>query len=337
MEEFVKEWISHPGVEKLVTAAVGIIVIAVLVRLLQRSISRYVRSPENRYRARKAARFLGYLITFLFLGAVFSERLGQFTVAFGVAGAGIAFALQEVIASVAGWLAVSFGGFYHTGDRIQLGGIRGDVIDIGVLRTTLMECGQWVHADLYNGRIVRIANSFVFKEPVFNYSAGFPFLWDEITVPVKYGCDYRLARELIGRVAEEVVGDYAREARQAWKGIVKRYLIEDARVEPMVTLVANENWIEMTLRYVVDYKLRRATKDRLFTRILEEIDGAGNRVGIAAATLNIEKMPPLSVTVGGGGADGGRGDGSDTGAGGKYSAQYGRSDHEPPKDPPLAP
>ncbi len=60
-----------------------------------------------------------------------------------------------------------------------------------------MECGQWVNADLYNGRIVRIANSFVFKEPVFNYSGDFPFLWDEIMVPIKYGSDYRLARQLL--------------------------------------------------------------------------------------------------------------------------------------------
>jgi small-conductance mechanosensitive channel len=75
-----------------------------------------------------------------------------------------------VIISVAGWTAVSFGGFYKVGDRIQLGGIKGDVIDIGVLRTTIMQIGEWVDGDQYNGRIVRIANSIVFKEPVFNYS-----------------------------------------------------------------------------------------------------------------------------------------------------------------------
>jgi len=299
MEEFARTWLVNPAVGKLVTAAVGIVAIVALVRLAQRSMGRYIRNTESRYRARKAASIFGYLSAFLFLGAVFSDKLGQFTVAFGVAGAGIAFALQEVIASVAGWLAVSFGGFYDTGDRIQLGGIRGDVIDIGILRTTLMECGQWVNGDLYNGRIVRVANSFVFKEPVVNYSASFPFLWDEIMVPVKYGSDYRMAREIIGRVAEEEVGDYGRGAKEAWKGVVAKYMIEDARVDPAVTLVANENWIELTLRYIVDYKLRRATKDRLFTRILEEIDPSGNRVGIAAATLNIEKMPPLSVTVGG--------------------------------------
>jgi len=81
---------------------------------------------------------------------IFSDKLGNLTVAFGVAGAGIAFALQEVIASIAGWVAVSFSNFYSVGDRVQLGGITGDVIDIGVLRTTLMETGQWVKGDQYN-------------------------------------------------------------------------------------------------------------------------------------------------------------------------------------------
>ena len=217
--------------------------------------------------------------------------------AFGVAGAGVAFALQEVIASAAGWMAVSFGGFYKVGDRVQLGGIKGDVIDIGILRTTIMEIGEWVNGDQYNGRIVRVANSFVFKEPVFNYSAEFPFLWDEIMVPIKYGSDYRLARELIERVAEEIVGDYVRPAEQAWVPITQRFLIEAASVRPTTTIIANQNWIEFTLRYVVDYKARRSTKDRLFTRLLEEIDKTADQVGIAAATLNIEKLAPLEVRL----------------------------------------
>lgn len=160
-----------------------------------------------------------------------------------------------------------------------------------------MECGQWVNADLYNGRIVRIANSFVFKEPVFNYSGDFPFLWDEIMVPIKYGSDYRLARQLLERVAEEVVGDYARSAEAAWRDVALKYMVERTTVQPTVSLIANSNWLEFTLRYVVDYKLRRVTKDRLFTRILEEIDQVSDRVGIAAATLNIEKLAPLEVKL----------------------------------------
>ncbi len=109
-----------------------------------------------------------------------------------------------------------------------------------------MECGQWVNADLYNGRIVRIANSFVFKEPVFNYSGDFPFLWDEIMVPIKYGSDYRLARQLLERVAEEVVGDYARSAEAAWRDVALKYMVERTTVQPTVLLIANSNWLEFT-------------------------------------------------------------------------------------------
>ena len=104
-------------------------------------------------------------------------------------------------------ILLSVNQFYEPGDRVQLGGITGDVIDISILRTTVMEIGGWVKADLYNGRIVRIANSFIFKEPVYNYSADFPFVWDEIVLPIKYGCGHRLAREILYRVADEVVGD----------------------------------------------------------------------------------------------------------------------------------
>lgn len=297
MDESLKRLLLDPTVGKLVLLAAGLLLIRVIFGWAARATSRQIQDAGLRYRARKGLTLTAYLAAGLFVAVVFSERFASFTVAFGVAGAGIAFALQEVIASIGGWLAVSFGDFFRPGDRIQLGGIRGDVIDVGVLRTTLMECGQWVNGDQYNGRIVRIANSYVFKEPVFNYSADFPFLWDEIMLPVKYGSDYHHARELMQKVAEEVVGDYARSAETAWRGVVNKFLIEDAVVAPTVTLLANQNWIELTLRYVVDYKRRRATKDRLFTRILEEVDASGGRVGIAASTLNIEKVAPIEVRI----------------------------------------
>jgi small-conductance mechanosensitive channel len=174
MQSFLQGWLFDPMVGKIIFSLIGVLIIAVIVRFLHRSLAHRIKPPDTRYRVRKLITFLGYLAGVLFITIVFSDQLGHLTVAFGVAGAGVAFALQEVIASVAGWVAVSLGHFYQIGDRVQLGGIMGDVIDIGVLRTTLMECGQWVNADLYNGRIVRIANSFVFKEPVFNYSAHFP-------------------------------------------------------------------------------------------------------------------------------------------------------------------
>ncbi len=101
---------------------------------------------------------VGYVAAALVIGTVLSSGLGGLTVAIGAASAGVAFALKEVIVSIAGGIAISFGVFYEIGDRVQLGGIQGDVIDNGVVRTTIMKMGQWIKADLYNGRIVRVAN-----------------------------------------------------------------------------------------------------------------------------------------------------------------------------------
>jgi small-conductance mechanosensitive channel len=130
-----------PVVGKLVTTVLAILILIVLIRFFQRTISRRIKDNDTRYRVRKSISFFGYLIAVFILTIVFSDKLGGLNVAFGVAGAGIAFALQEVIASFPGWFAISFAKFYKPGDRVQLVGIKGDIIDIGILRTTLMEVG----------------------------------------------------------------------------------------------------------------------------------------------------------------------------------------------------
>lgn len=297
MEKIVKSWLTEPMMVKVLVAVVGLIVIRVIVSLVIHYLSRLVLDGQTRYRTRKIVTLVSYLVVILFLGIVFKDRLGGLTIAFGVAAAGIAFALQEVIASLAGWVAIAFGNFYTTGDRVQLGGIKGDVIDIGLLRTTLMELGEWVKSDLYTGRIVRVANSFVFKEPVFNYSGDFPFLWDEITVPVTYASDHRLAREILEKIITEAMAEYTAYAKLAWTEIIKKYLVEDAMIDPMVTLVCTDNWIEFTVRYITNYKLRRHTKNRIFSLILEEFDAAGGRVEIASTTFHLVNAPPLRVRL----------------------------------------
>ena len=118
----------------------------------------------------------------MFLVPLFQDRWGRISLALGVAGVGIVVALQDVIAGPAGWFAISFSKLYTVEDRIQVGDIKGDVIDISLLRTTLLEAGNWVSKDLHNSRIARIANSLVLKGPVFNCTRGFRFVWDEIKV-----------------------------------------------------------------------------------------------------------------------------------------------------------
>ncbi|MCB9251160.1 MAG: mechanosensitive ion channel family protein [Flavobacteriales bacterium] len=291
------ELLKNPLFHRILIIFTGVIAVWVLIKFIQSKLVSRIKDVDHRYRAKKFGSFLGYFLTAILLLFVFREKLVGFTIALGVAGAGIAFALQEVIASFAGWLAIMFGGFYKTGDRVQLGGIKGDVMDIGVLRTTIMETGEWVNGDLYNGRIVLIANSFVFKEPVFNYSGDFPFLWDEIKVPIQFGSDYESVKEMLLNTGREVAGELPRQSREQWTTLQKKYRLEDAQTEPMVSLIANDNWVEFTLRYVVTYNKRRSLKTELFTRILKNIELSEGKIKLASATFHLVEAPEIKVKV----------------------------------------
>ncbi|WP_234946521.1 mechanosensitive ion channel family protein [Bacillus sp. m3-13] len=288
---------SNTTITKFLIALLGILIITFIITGLRKSVQRYVKDHSNWYKTRKTMNIFGYILAVIFLGILYSDMLGGITVVLGVASAGIAFSLREVIASIAGWLTILVGGMFKTGDRVQLGGVTGDVIDIGVLRTTVMEAGQWVNGDLYNGRIVKIANSFVYTQPVYNYSTDFPFLWDELTIPVRFGSDYTYARKLIYNMAMEKTEEYSLDAGEYWERMNRKFVIEDATTKPMVTLAVNDNWVQFTLRYVVEYKKRRIMKDALFTGILEEIEQSNGKVELASATYEIVSAPPVDVNV----------------------------------------
>jgi small-conductance mechanosensitive channel len=176
MRDLLTRAVSLSSLEKCVAAVIGIVFIHATFRVLEQTLPRRFGRADARYKVRKFVIFSGYLSILLFLAILFEDRLGRLSFAFGVVGAGVAVALQDVLASIAGAFSIGFSRLYAIGDRVQIADTRGDVIDIGLLRTTLMETGNWVSRDLYNGRIVRIPNSTVLKGSVFNYSHGFRFI-----------------------------------------------------------------------------------------------------------------------------------------------------------------
>src|SRR6202161_954469 len=201
MDDFLKEAVSLSLVGKCVAAVAGILFIHATFRVLEQTLPRRFGRADARYRVRKFVVFCGYLAILLFLALLFEDRLGRLSFALGVAGAGVAVALQDVLASIAGAFSIGFSKLYTVGDRVQIGDTRGDVIDIGLLRTTLMETGNWVGRDLYSGRIVRIPNNTVLKNSVFNYSQGFRFIWDQIKGVLTINIHAGAARATLGALA----------------------------------------------------------------------------------------------------------------------------------------
>jgi small-conductance mechanosensitive channel len=273
-------------------AGVSVVAVLVISAWLVGWSSRRIDDPDRRHGARQLIRFLTFAVIAVVVFVAVGPDLPNLGVFLGVAGAGVAFALQEVIASLAGWLAILGGGFYRTGDRVMLGGIKGDVIEIGVLRTTLMEIGEWVEGDNYSGRIVRVANSFVFKEPVFNYSADFHFLWDEIKLPLRYGSDIARAEAIMLTAIAEELGAVGEASRAEWARLVRKFRIEDARLDPWVSVKLTDNWVEMSARFIVNYRGRRSAKDRISRAILEAINASGGAVRLGSTTVEI--IPPAA-------------------------------------------
>jgi small-conductance mechanosensitive channel len=297
MRDLLTQAVSLSSLEKCVTAVIGIVFIHATFRVLEQTLPRRFGRADARYKVRKFVAFSGYISILLFLAILFEDRLGRVSFAFGVVGAGVAVALQDILASIAGAFSIGFSRLYAIGDRVQIGDTRGDVIDIGLLRTTLMETGNWVSKDLYNGRIVRIPNSTVLKASVFNYSHGFQFIWDEIKVLLAATSDCKLAREMLLRVAKEAIGEYLLEAQTSWKAISDNYKSANPPLQPTVALVVNNGSLEFTVSYVVDYTKRTAMQDQLFTRIVEEIANCKSQLQWASPVNTVVNQPETPYAI----------------------------------------
>lgn len=294
MEAFLKQFLPLSLLGKCIAAIVGILFIHGAFRLLERTLPRRFGQTDSRYKMRKFIVFSGYIAILLFLAILFEDRLGRLTFAIGVIGAGVAVALQDLLASLAGAFSIGFSKLYVVGDRVQIGDSRGDVVDIGLLRTTLMETGNWVSKDQYSGRLVRIPNNAVLKGSVFNYSQGFQFIWDEIKVVLTASSDCQFAKNVLTRIAKEVIGDYLAEAEVSWKAVSEYYETVSPALEPLITLVVNGGNFEFGVSYVVHYTKLTAVQDQMFTKIAQEVVNSGGRLQWAS-TSTAAPGPPVAA------------------------------------------
>ncbi|AQS54304.1 Small-conductance mechanosensitive channel [Jeotgalibaca dankookensis] len=278
---------SYPLLINIIWFLLFFTVLYILRRFILNRLYKRLKQSEHWYVTQKIASWLNNLILFIAFMFIFGRNLTGLSTTLGLAGAGVTYALREVIVSIAGWVAILFGDFFETGDRVLLGGITGDVVDIGVLRTTLMEVGEWVGGDQYTGRIVRVSNSYIFSSPVYNYAADFKFLWDEIMVPLRFNSNMNLAKTILLEVGHKHTTEYRTEAQNAWLNMKRRYKLENASLDNQVFLTFNDNWVEINLRYVVDYRQRRGVKDKLFSDILQRFKEESESIELASETIEI--------------------------------------------------
>lgn len=256
--------------EILATAVVlvgGVVAAWILGRLvLSRIDGRY-----DRFYGRKFVRYGVTFVVIVLLVIIWQPFGGQFAAAFGFATAGLAFAMQEVIGALAGWFNITAGGIFRIGDRIQMAGVRGDVIDITPLRTKLMEIGTesdgetWVKGRQHTGRMVAISNKATFTEPVYNFSSFFDFIWEEMHVLIPHHEDRETASRILQEEAESL--SELDEALAAMKRLRSRFPVPETELLPRVFARLEEEGVRLATRFVVPTRTARSIKDELTRRV----------------------------------------------------------------------
>src|SRR4051794_1060781 len=202
---------------------------------------------------RQGVRLLTEFVLVVGIVSIWFNDPGRFATFFGLVSAGVAFALQRVITAFAGYFVILRGKTFNVGDRIMMGGVRGDVIALGFIQTTIMEMGQppgeqgddpsmWIKSRQYTGRMVTVTNDKIFDTPIYNYTREFPYIWEEMTVPIGYKSDRAAAERILLDAAERHTVQIRDMSEDAIREMERRYVMKRTEIKPRVYMRLTDNW-----------------------------------------------------------------------------------------------
>lgn len=285
--------LDYAGITLRLFLSIAVVVVTLVVyRTIRNTIKRRIEDPTRSQSIRVAVRNVLAVADFLIVVVIWLPRGNTLLPSLGILAAGLAIASQEMIGSLAAGLNIWVGNIYRVGDRVRIGDVIGDVMDISLLRTTVMEVGEWVKADQYTGRVVTVANRVVWTNPVYNFTQHWGYLWDEITMPITYESDWQQATELMLEQGQKYTAELQADAEAKLNRMIDRYPLKDTKVEPTLYLAMTDNWIELTLRFLVDAQERRGVKDRLHRELLQYFQ-AEEKIEVASTTIEIVGFPQL--------------------------------------------
>jgi small-conductance mechanosensitive channel len=285
----------------------GIVIVVLLCSRFIRSLlaaTSHKASNRIRFRLRQAVGLVAGIILVVGIVSIWFDDPTRLTTALGLVTAGLAFALQRVITAIAGYFIILRGKTFNVGDRIVMGGVRGDVVALSFMQTKIMEMGQppavnadepamWVHARQFTGRIVTVSNDKIFDEPIYNYTYHFPYVWEEVRLPVRYGDDRAAAETILLEAARRHAVTEEQLPAEHREELERRYRLPIGDIEPKVYWRLTDNWLELTVRFLSPDHGTREIKDAMSREILPRLDAAG--IPLASATYEITGLPAITL------------------------------------------
>jgi len=254
--------------EKLALSLIIIFVIWLIRRLVLRLAYRSHDEVRVRYRWRKVSGYIAYFVGIIVVGRVWIEGFGPLSTYLGLLSAGVAIALKDLLTNLAGWTFILWRRPFNTGDRIEIGQYRGDVIDTRLFQFSILEVGNWVGADQSTGRIVNIPNGLVFSQPLASYTMGFDYIWDELPVLVTFESDWEKAKKLLMEIAESETAHLKEEPEKQIRTAAHKYMIFFSKFTPIVYTSVEDSGVMLTMRFMTKARERRGTAEKMWEAIL---------------------------------------------------------------------
>ena len=260
-----------PETQIKVVNSLLVVLFFLLVRsAVMRVMLRNVTDNRQRYSwSRGVTSAIGFLIL-IFLGVIWFAGLERIATFAGILGAGLAVALHDTIANIAGFLFIMLRRPFEVGDRIEIEGVAGDVIDIRVFQFSLLEIGNWVDADQSTGRILQVPNGKVLRAVTASFNKGFDYIWHEIPVLITFESDWKKAKGILEKIVDDDSFVVAEEVERQLRRAASRYLIYSGKVTPIVYTTVRDSGVLLTVRYMTKPKTRRGTEQQLWEQILEQ-------------------------------------------------------------------
>lgn len=262
------------------TSLVAIIILIIVRRIVLRVVSRSTHDLSLRYKWRKFSTYAAFGIAVFIIGNIWFRGFQSLSTYLGLLSAGVAIALQIPLVNLAGWIFILWRKPFSVGDRIEIGDVRGDVIDQRIFMFSMMEIGKWVDAEQSTGRIVHVPNGMVFSEPLANYTVGFQFIWNEVPVLLTFESNWKKAKEVLNKIAAEHAKTFAGISEDELRRAADEMMIHLSALTPIVYTSVRDSGVLLTIRYLCDARRRRGSEQELWEAILNEF-GAMNDVDFA--------------------------------------------------------
>ncbi|WP_069999603.1 mechanosensitive ion channel family protein [Cellulosilyticum sp. I15G10I2] len=261
--------INHDIIFNIIWSIVLILSIQGLKSFLFKLIHAKTEDVSAFHKAKRVINFSAFFITLFFMVLIWFQLGGSFSTYFGLFTAGIALALKDLLVNISAWFYILFKHPFEVGHRIEIGKVKGDVIDQGLFQFSMIEIGNWVDAEQSTGRIIHVPNHKIFTDYLANYTIGFEYIWNEISVTVTFESDWKKAKKLLQNIAECHAAVLTEDVESRIKEASKTYMIYYNNLTPIVYTSVKENGVLLTIRYVCEPHARRITSEIIWENILD--------------------------------------------------------------------